>query len=140
MSKLSLLFVFTISVWSFMGHSYAAENEILSIDRAVASNLHLSFPNDNNIQPSRSDFEIINYVLMSSESGERWVTITLKNTSSGVRSLEQEHIMGLFANGDRKSPENYPLSFKGKEMQTFTVSFGESKFPILAVYTYLMMD
>lgn len=115
--------------------SFASDIEVLTVDRTVAKNLQLSFPNDNNIQPDKSEFKIINYVLMSSESGERWVTITLENTSSGTRSLEREHLMGLFANGKRKSPMSYPLSFKGNEIQTFSVSFGESKFPILAVYT-----
>jgi len=114
----------------------ASESEVLTIDRTVSKNLNLSFPNERNVHPAKSDFEIVNYVLMSSESGERWITITLKNLASGTRTLEREHIMALFANGKRRSPRGYELNFKGHEIQTFIVSFGESKFPILAVYTH----
>jgi len=35
-----------------------------SVDRSV--NIELSFPNDNNIQPNKSDFKVVNYVIMSS--------------------------------------------------------------------------
>lgn len=113
----------------------AFEDEVLTVDRTVTQKLKLSFPNDEKIHPLQSDFEIVNYVLMSSESGERWLTITLKNLASGTRSLQKEHLMALFANGHRRSPREYQLTFKGHEVQTFTVSFGESKFPILAIYT-----
>ncbi len=140
MSKSSFSIILFASFLLVNNQSFAAEDEILSVDRSITRNLQLSFPNDDNIYPSKSDFEIINYVLMSSESGERWATITLKNSSSGNRSLEQQHIMALFANGERKSPKSFPLSFKGNEVQTFTVSFGESKFPVLAVYTSSTID
>ncbi len=72
---------------------------------------------------------------MSNELGERWAVITLKNSSSGSRVLEHGHLMAIFANGKRKSPRKFKLNFKGDETQSITVSFGESKFPVLSVYS-----
>jgi len=112
----------------------AQEDDVLTVDRLVAKNIHLSFPNDQNIKPKESDFNIINYVLMSNETGERWSVITLTNSSTGARSLEQDHLMALFADGSRISPLEYKLNFKGNETQSITVSFGEHKFPILSIY------
>jgi len=61
--------------------------------------------------------------------------ITLTNTSSGNRMLEHNHLMALFADGKRRNPLEYKLHFEGNETQSITVSFGESKFPILSLYS-----
>ena len=99
----------------------AEDKKVLTVDRVISNNINLSFPNDNNIKPKVSDFKIVNYVLMSNESGERWSVITLTNLSSGHRNLEHQHLMALFADGNRKSPLAYKLNFKGKETQSITV-------------------
>ncbi|MBL1418118.1 MAG: hypothetical protein COA76_03340 [Moritella sp.] len=115
--------------------SNANETEVLTVDRVVPNNLELSFPNDRRIKPKSSDFELVNYVVMSNELGERWAVVTVRNSSTGGRSLENGHLMALFANGDRKSPLEFKVSFEGKETQSITVSFGENKFPILTITT-----
>lgn len=117
-----------------MTASVIAQETALTIDRAVTNSLQLSFPNDNNIKPKASDFNIVNYVLMSNEEGERWAVVTLHNTASGSRSFEQEHLMALFADGSRRSPLEYKLNFSGDEVQSMTLNFGENNFPILAIY------
>lgn len=124
-----------LALMVFSSAIQAEDTEVLNVDRSVANNINLSFPNDNNIKPKAGDFEIVNYVLMSNEKGERWSVITLTNLSSGNRDLEQDHLMALFADGSRKSPLQYKLNFKGKETQSITVSFGEYKFPILSIYS-----
>ncbi|WP_199611383.1 hypothetical protein [Flocculibacter collagenilyticus] len=113
----------------------AEESDVLNVDRSVASSLKLSFPNDKRIEPKTSGFNIENYVLMSNEKGERWAVITATNKAWGRRSLEHHHLMALFANGERSTPLTYRLDFEANETQSFTVSFGENKFPILSIYT-----
>ena len=115
--------------------SNANETEVLTVDRVVPNNLELSFPNDRRIKPKSSDFELVNYVVMSNELGERWAVVTVRNSSTGGRTLENGHLMALFANGDRKSPLEFKVNFEGKETQSITVSFGENKFPILTITT-----
>jgi len=119
-----MFMVFTIS---------ANETDVLIVDRVVSKNLELAFPNDKNLKPKPSDFELVNYVIMSNELGERWAVLTLTNTSRGNRTLEHDHIMAMFADGERKNPLELKLNFEGKETQSITVSFGESKFPILSI-------
>ena len=115
--------------------SSVTAQESLNVDRAVAKNIELSFPNEQNIRPKRSDFGIVNYVLMSNEQGERWSVVTLKNKALGSREFEQGDLMALFADGQRRSPETFKLDFKGGETLSLTVTFGVSKFPVLALYT-----
>ncbi len=109
------------------------ETNTLTVDRFVSSQLTLAFPNDKNEQPKSSDFELLNYVLMSNELGERWAVVTLKNSASGSRVLKGEHLLALFADGNRKQPLTFKLNFEADEVQSITVSFGVSKFPILTI-------
>jgi hypothetical protein len=124
---ISLAFVFMTFT------SLANETDVLTVDRVVSTNLELAFPNDKNLRAKPSNFELVNYVIMSNELGERWAVLTLTNTSAGNRTLEQDHLMALFADGERKNPLELKLNFEGRETQSITVSFGESKFPILSI-------
>ncbi|MEL0602998.1 hypothetical protein V6250_02395 [Pseudoalteromonas undina] len=114
---------------------FAAQNNVLNVDRAIPNSMQLSFPNDNNITPKKSDFSIVSYVLMSNEEGERWAVITLTNLASGKRELNQDHLLALFADGSRLTPNEFKLGFNGNQTQSVTVSFAEYKFPILSVYS-----
>ncbi|ACV27101.1 hypothetical protein [Kangiella koreensis] len=111
------------------------EEDALSIDKAITQDIQFQFPNDNNIHPDTSDFEVINYVTLSNEQGTRKATVTLHNSSSGNRIFVSKQIMALFANGDRLSPIEKKVTFKGKETQTITLHFGNHSYPILSLYT-----
>ena len=111
------------------------ERDALTIDKSINQYLEFQFPNDNSVYPEISDFEVVNYVTMSNEYGERKVTITLHNTSTGNRIFVSDQVMALYANGKRVTPYQEKVSFKGKETQTLTLTFNSSKYPILKVYT-----
>ncbi|WP_289106707.1 hypothetical protein [uncultured Pseudoalteromonas sp.] len=132
MAKIVVSFLFLLVLCA---NVCAAQNNVLNVDRAIPNSMHLSFPNDNNITPKKSDFSIANYVLMSNEIGERWAVITLTNLASGKRELNQEHVLALFADGSRLTPSEFKLGFNGNQTQSVTVSFAEHTFPILSVYT-----
>lgn len=112
-----------------------ANEDVLSIDRVVAGNVNLAFPNEQNIQPEQSEFKVNNFVLMSNDTGERWAVVTLTNHASGSRSLTNKHLMALVADGQRIAPVEFSQLFKANETITITTNFGESKFPLLSVYT-----
>ena len=124
-------------VWSLVCvNTYAHESDTLSVDRIVPKGLELAFPNEERSMPKSSGFELEHYVLMSNDKGERWAVVTIKNSSRGNRQLEQQHLMAVFADGSRAHPEFQSYRFKAEETLTLTVYFGESKFPILSVYTH----
>ncbi|RLV60867.1 hypothetical protein D5018_04285 [Parashewanella curva] len=122
-----LIFLFSFSVF--------ADESALSVDRAISNNIELAFPNDSNIQPDLSDFEVINFVLLSNETGERWAVVTFKNLSSGRRTVNEKHVLALLANGSRVYPSEFTEAFRGKEVKSVTINFSDSKFPILSVYS-----
>ncbi|MGB3725850.1 MAG: hypothetical protein WA981_08795 [Glaciecola sp.] len=125
------LFLLLLTYSSFAQSS----NDVLSIDRVVPKSANLAFPNTSNIQPEQSDFTVDNFVLMSNEKGERWAVVTLVNLASGSRTLTHRQLMALLANGDRVQPIEFSHSFKANEILSLTIYFGESKFPLLSVYS-----
>ena len=125
--------LFIILFAAFTVGAIESQHDVLTIDRLVPNSVQFEFPNDKNIKPKSSDFELVNCVMMSSEAGERWAVLTLTNISSGHRILEKEHILATFADGTRKSPNEIKLSFAGGDTQSITVSFGEYKFPVLSI-------
>lgn len=109
--------------------------DVLIIDRPPMDINDLAFPNERNIRPSAGDFELVSYFLLSGENGERWATITLRNTSSGQRYFRDGHLLALFANGERRPPMKLKQRFSGRETLTLNIFFGFNKFPILSLYT-----
>ncbi|MCO7226188.1 hypothetical protein [Pleionea sp. CnH1-48] len=133
----SYLLLITTLVFSF--HTFASNNHkpknTLSVDSVTIPHSNLRFENDGNIYPKQGDFTIASYVLMSSESGERWATITFKNESSGQRFLSKDHVMAIFADGARRTPKSLRQRLDGHENLTVTLFFGKHKFPILSIFT-----
>lgn len=122
----SVLFLFTCT-------TFADEKEVLTVDRIISHNIELAFDNDKNEKPKLSEFELVNYILMSNDLGERWAVVTVKNQASGNRILENDHLMALFANGERSKPAHLKLNFFANETKSLTISFGENKFPLLSI-------
>ncbi len=110
-------------------------NTVLSLEKPVMTLAEIHFENPDNIHPKSSDFKIVSFVLMSSEAGERRAVITFENTSSGQRFLEQDHLLAIFANGERKYPEVFREKFSGNEIRTLDLSFNFHKYPVLTLYT-----
>ena len=129
MCRRILLCLLFVSAWA------QADQDTLTLDRVVPNNFELAFPNDSNIQPTESDFRIVNLALMSNEAGERWAVATIQNMASGRRTLTKSDLMALTANGRRIHPRELSQSFNGDETISLVVNFGEIKFPLLSVYT-----
>ncbi|WP_448556608.1 hypothetical protein [Thalassotalea montiporae] len=120
---------------AFFNVNAVANQQALSIDRLIPENFELAYPNEQNRQPRKSDFAVINYALMSNQAGERWAVVTVRNLASGWRMLDQKHLLALTANGERINPIDVEQHFKAGETLSLTINFGEHKFPILSIYS-----
>lgn len=110
-----------------------SQNEILTIDGSIPETVNLEFSDEDNLVPKIGEFKVLSSILMSSPSGERWATVTIKNTSPHQRLLDREHIIAVFANGERRNPIHAGHKFSSKEETTMIINFGLSKFPILKI-------
>ena len=85
------------------------------------------------LRPKANDFELINFTPMSNKIGERWVLLSVKNTSSGRRFLKSEYIVATFANAEQANPININESVEPGKIFSKTVFFGVNKFPVLTL-------
>ncbi|GEA10249.1 hypothetical protein [Alteromonas sp. KUL49] len=129
------MFKWMFILLSLVSVNALADNESLSIETRLPAGFELAFPNESNIQPEISDFTVLNFVPMSNEEGERWVVITVTNTASGRRTLNQNHLMALVADGSRIHPQALSQSVLANETLSIVINFGMSKFPLLNVYS-----
>jgi len=131
-SKFIILLVLMVVQSSLNAESYF-RNEALQIDESIPESVNLEFSDASNLEPKISEFEILSSILMSNSSGERWATVTIKNLSSDQRLLDRDHIIAIFANGEKRNPIQAKHKFSGKEEISMIINFGQSKFPILRV-------
>lgn len=135
MNKISiiiLLYIFTL----FQANTYAENyphDDILTIDEPIPDAVNLEFSNVSKLLPKISEFTVLSSILMSNISGERWATVTIKNASQYQRLLDNEHIVAIFANGEKRNPIQAKHKFSGQEEITMVINFGKNKFPILRV-------
>jgi hypothetical protein len=133
MNKVIFLLSILFSVL-FSTNSFAADN-VFHIDRSVPDNIDIEFANNDDVEPAISDFEVVNYVVMSSEEGGRKAVVTLINTSSGSRIFQSNQLHALFADGKGRAPNAYKQEFSAGEIISMTLSFGIRDLPILRIYT-----
>ena len=85
--------------------------------------------------PKVSDFKIIRFQPMSNPCGDRWALVTLKNISPGTSSIENDHLIALLADGQKRKAKNLDQRVAGNEQISLSVYFGRSTFPIIKVMT-----
>ncbi|MDX2110467.1 MAG: hypothetical protein SFY80_09535 [Verrucomicrobiota bacterium] len=110
-------------------------SEVIRIDDPIPQLADIQFPNPNRYGPEPSQFRMVAATPMSNELGERWALVTLYNPTGGKLELENNMIMATFANGDRSLALNLNLRVDARQNQSFAVSFGSHKFPIVLVET-----
>ena len=138
MNKLPAFFLLLISA-SFISFSKAepesVESSVLTPDETIIGSELIEFPNESRIYPNISDFKLLSSIKMSNLKGERWATITVRNEAHGKRTLTQDHILALFADGSRNFPLSFEQEFKSQQTISLLVNFGVNKFPILKITT-----
>lgn len=111
----------------------AADSAVLRFETSPFRNSELVCDFDDNVTPEKNDFNLIEYALMSSDFGDRFAILTIQNTSSGQRILNEKHVVAVFGNCERRYPLSFTKKFAGSEKVTITIPFGFWRFPILKV-------
>ncbi len=120
--------------------SYASEEMsdlILNFEESPFKDTPIYCEDRNYIAPKDSDFNILKYALMSSNEGDRYALITIKNKSTGQRIMTSEHLVAILASCTTSHPINFEHRFNGSEIITKEVNFGFSRFPIVKIITEL---
>ena len=119
---------------AYEANAMDASTEVLQIENAAFKDKPV-FCEEDILDIKRNDFRLINYELMSSESGERFALISIKNTASGQRILRKENLVAIFADCTSVYPQEIEQTLAADETLTKTVYFGKNKFPIIKITT-----
>ena len=127
------IFAFIFPLISFAVEKNVNKDNVLLFDENTPRQDTFSFDIDESkfLKPRANDFELIHYAPMSNKDGERWVLITVKNTSAGRRFLKSEHIVATFANEKQINPIDLNESVDAGKVFSKTIFFGVNKFPIV---------
>lgn len=127
-------FVFLVSLCSVSGMAWAESlnpHATLRFENSPFKDSPLYCEERHDIVPAKNEFELLNYVLMSSDYGERYALVTLRNRSGGQRIFTQDHVVAILGDCQRLRPLPVEKRFASTETLTLRLNFGISKFPIL---------
>lgn len=133
--QLSKALLLGVAVTTASTAAQADNDTVLRFDTPVQIDSDARFDRDNPLQPSASSFRIREANTLSSDNGERWALVTLENSDSGKRILQNNYLVAEFANGERRHPTGLEGAFAAGEQQRKMVFFGYHRFPILRIFT-----
>ncbi len=134
------IFAFIFPVISFSGENggeYRKDKEVdedtllLFDDTPRFDKLSFDIDDSDRLKPKANDFELLHFAPMSNKNGERWVLITVRNTSTGRRFLKSEYIVATFVNEEQKNPTGLNESIDAGQIFSKAIFFGVNKFPIV---------
>lgn len=133
-SFLALAFHLLVITLLFSQTTIAGElspDDTLIFEQSPSINSPIHFKQDAPLVPDANNFELMHWQLMSNRNGERWAMVTIKNNATGQRLLAHKDIVATFANGEQSFPViEVREAFQSKEVRTFSIYFGERRFPI----------
>ena len=133
-SRLALALLLLVITLLFSQTTIAGElspNDTLIFEQSPSINSPIRFKQDSPLVPDANDFELMHWQFMSNRNGERWAMVTIKNNAAGQRLLAHKDIVATFANGEQSFPViEIREAFQSKETRTFSIYFGERRFPI----------
>lgn len=91
----------------------------------------LNCERDKHITPKRSALILENYALMAANNGERVALVTLRNSASGQRIYNQEHIVAVLGDCSRVLPNAFELRLDAHEQRSLQIYFGKQQQPVL---------
>lgn len=132
LASLLLYFIFFSPI---IFSSEVNRHNVFSVDRPFANKNLFPFYKRSDKEPKISEFEIVNQIFLSNANGERQAVVTLNNPASSLRTLLSEHIVAVFANGEKHFPKAVKINILANETVTYTLDFGAHQFPIMYLYT-----
>lgn len=132
--RILLLLISLTSHWA-LAHETSELNKALFFDKQVAKEMPIQFEIEEDVFPTRSSFEIVDFAFLSNEAGERWALVVAKNTAREPRTFTENQLIGFFASGAHRRPLKLAARIEGGKQETIMIPFGESSMPLVKLMT-----
>ncbi len=131
--SVTLLTAFASQLWS---HEPNKEpNDAPHFDRPIAKELPIELQIEEDLNPTRSEFKIVDFAFLSSESGDRWAMVIVQNQALDSRTFTEDQLIGFFADGRHRKPIRLRERIEGSKTETIVISFGDSDTPLVQLLT-----
>ncbi len=110
-------------------------NKNLFFDKQVAKEMAIQFEIEEDLYPTRSSFEIVEFAFLSNEAGERWALAVVYNNVREPRTFTENQLIGFFASGEHRSPQKLSTRIEGGKSETIMIPFGKSNMPLVKLMT-----
>jgi len=117
------------------GHEESEPSEALFFDKPVAKEMAIRFEIEEDLYPTRSSFEILDFAFLSNEAGERWTLAIVYNNVREPRTFTENQLIGFFASGEHRGPLKLATRIEGGKSETIMIPFGKSKMPLVKLMT-----
>lgn len=111
--------------------------EFITFDRVTIEASELFYQEDkrnlNLLYPDRSYVDLVNFRPMSSNLGNRYALVTLKNQLNSTVHLDEKQFVGILANGMRVFPRKYEGQILSAETQSIVLDFGYREMPLVKI-------
>ena len=108
-------------------------DEVIHFDSTPFKHVEMNCDNPDKVSPQKNDFELIDYALMSTEQGERFALVTIKNKTNGQRIFKQNQLMAILGNCSFVFPQKFEFTLSGNETTTRKIYFGLLRYPIVKI-------
>jgi len=95
----------------------------------------IRFEIEEDLYPTRSSFEILDFAFLSNEAGERWALAIVYNNVREPRTFTENQLIGFFASGEHRGPLKLATRIEGGKSETIMIPFGKSKMPLVKLMT-----
>ena len=98
----AILVALKSSLWS---HEPVQEpTDALHFDRPIAKELPVEFQVEEDLYPTRSEFNIEDFAFLSSEYDDRSAMVIVQNRARDSRTFTEDQLIGFFADGRHRKP------------------------------------
>lgn len=132
MRSLIILFI-SLALFGVCSAARADHRDVLHFDRSAIERKDIRCDLSNQAMPEESNFVLVDYALMSSESGKRLAIVTVKNDAGGQRILTNKDMVALLANCEAIYPFEFTQTINPGETISRRVSFGRRYYPIMKI-------
>ncbi len=128
-----LILVLTLSLFGTCAAARADRRDVLHFDNPLVRDSAIRCDLADQASPRKGDFKLLDYVLMSSEDGQRVAIVTIRNSAGGQRIFTDQHVVALLANCQTIHPVPFERTLDVGEEVSIQLSFGYRHYPVMKV-------
>lgn len=134
--KILIVVIYSVLALGLRAEPLRPSDKVAAFDQVEISEGKIAFGGEwNALRPYLSGFEVEYCRFLSNKLGERFALVTFTSRKAGLKSVREEHIVGVFANGERRRAIRLEGEAQVGARGSLLVHFGTHAFPLVGLET-----